>query len=180
MKISLNWINDYVDTKDIDEDWLMNKLTVTTAEVEGVERIDGDIIIEIDNKSLTHRPDLWCHYGFAREISAITGRRLRTIDYIPEEELKNDKPELEVKLEARDKCLRYSAVKIEKIRVGPSPGFIAARLTCCGIIPINVIVDIANYVMLDIGQPLHTFDKEGIDVIKIISAEKEIKLNSMT
>ena len=88
MKISLDWINDYVEIKDIDVDWLVSKFTITTAEIEEVNYIENDVIIEIDNKSLTNRPDLWCHYGIAREISAITGRKLKSIDYIKEEQLR--------------------------------------------------------------------------------------------
>ncbi|KEZ87280.1 hypothetical protein IO99_06865 [Clostridium sulfidigenes] len=89
MKISLDWINDYVEIKDIDVDWLVSKFTITTAEIEEVNYIENDVIIEIDNKSLTNRPDLWCHYGIAREISAITGRKLKSIDYIKEEQLRD-------------------------------------------------------------------------------------------
>lgn len=172
MKISLNWINDYVDIRDIDIDWLVGKFTVTTAEIEEVYHIGDDIVIEIDNKSLTNRPDLWCHYGIAREISAITGRRLKVIDCVSEEELKTiDKENLNIVVEDKEKCLRYSAIKINNIKIKSSPLDIAVRLTNCGITPSNLIVDLANYVMLDIGQPLHTFDEKEVDLIRVASTE---------
>jgi phenylalanyl-tRNA synthetase beta chain len=173
MKISLDWINDYVDIHDLDVEWLTNKFTITTAEIEEVNHIENDVLIEIDNKSLTNRPDLWCHYGIAREISAITGRKLKSIDYIKEEDLEYEKGnELNIDIEDKVKCLRYSAIKIDNVKVNMSPKFIATRLANCGIKPINIIVDIANYVMLDIGQPLHTFDRKSIDCI-IVSSLKE-------
>lgn len=175
MRISLNWINDYVDMRDINIAWLVSKFTVTTAEIEEIYNIGDDIIMEIDNKSLTNRPDLWCHYGIAREISAITGRVLKPIDYVSTDELKAiNKEELNIVLEDKEKCLRYSAIKINNIKINSSPLDIAVRLTNCGINPSNLIVDLSNYVMLDIGQPLHTFDEKEVDLIRIASTD-EIK-----
>lgn len=180
MRISLDWINDYVDIKDIDVAWLVSKFTITTAEIEGVHHTEKDVIIEIDNKSLTNRPDLWCHYGIAREISAITGRVLKGIDYIKEENLKcSSGPTLNIDIEDKAKCLRYSAIRIHNIKANMSPEAIAIRLTNCGIRPINLIVDIANYVMLDIGQPLHTFDKRDIDSIRVAALEEGMKFRSL-
>lgn len=181
MKISLEWINDYVEIKDIDVEWLVNKFTITTAEIEEVHYIENDVVIEIDNKSLTNRPDLWGHYGIAREVSAITGRKLKNIDYMKEDEIrfKNDNKTLEVNVEDKVKCLRYSAIKIGNINVTESPKFITRRLINCGIRPINIIVDMANYVMLDIGQPLHTFDRKDIECIKVSSLKEKMKFKCL-
>ncbi|GKX66650.1 phenylalanine--tRNA ligase subunit beta [Inconstantimicrobium mannanitabidum] len=180
MKISLDWINDYVDIKDIDVQWLVSKFTITTAEIEEVHHVENDVIIEIDNKSLTNRPDLWCHYGIAREIAAITARKLKSVDYVGEQDLNcSDGEKLEVELQDKEKCLRYSAIKIDNVKVSSSPELIATRLIKCGIRPINIIVDLANYVMLDVGQPLHTFDEKGIDCIKVTSIDKEIKFKCL-
>lgn len=180
MKISLDWINDYVNIKDIDVQWLVSKITITTAEIEDVYQVENDVVIEIDNKSLTNRPDLWCHYGMAREIAAITGRKIKSIDYIREQDLNcSGGQRLEVELQDKEKCLRYSAIKIDNVKVGSSPELIAARLLNCGVRPINMIVDLANYVMLDVGQPLHTFDEKGIDCIKVTSIDKEIKFKCL-
>lgn len=180
MKISLDWINEYVELQDIDVEWLINKFTTTTAEIEEAYHTGNDVIIEIDNKSLTNRPDLWCHYGIAREIAAITGRKLKSIDYIKEEELKNiNEKSLNVNIEDKEKCLRYSAIRIGNIKANMSPEIIITRLSNCGIRPINIIVDIANYVMLDIGQPLHTFDKKDIDNINVFSLKESIKFKCL-
>ncbi|MCB2360487.1 phenylalanine--tRNA ligase subunit beta [Clostridium estertheticum] len=180
MKISLDWINDYVEIKDINIDWLISKFTITTAEIEGVNHIKNDVIIDIDNKSITNRPDLWCHYGIAREISAITGRKLKNIEYIKEDELRYiNKKVLNIGIEDKVKCLRYSAIKIGNIKVNMSPKIITNRLLNCGVKPINIIVDIANYVMLDIGQPLHTFDKKNINFIRVSSLVEPIKFKSL-
>ncbi len=180
MKISLDWINDYVEIKDIDVDWLVSKFTITTAEIEEVNYIENDVIIEIDNKSLTNRPDLWCHYGIAREISAITGRKLKSIDYIKEEQLRDSsKKTLEVDIEDKEKVLRYSAIKIGNVKANKSPELIADRLSNCGIRPINIIVDIANYVMLDIGQPLHTFNSRDIHSIRAASLKQSIQFDTL-
>lgn len=180
MKISLDWINDYVEITDIDVDWLVSKFTITTAEIEEVYHIENDVLIEIDNKSLTNRPDLWCHYGIAREISAITGKKLKEIDYIKEEQLKLIKgEELNINIEDKVKCLRYSAIKLSNVKTTMSPAKITTRLANCGINPINIIVDIANYVMLDIGQPMHTFDGENIDHIKVDSLKENIQFKTL-
>lgn len=180
MKISLDWINDYVDIKDINLELLINKFTITTAEVEAVYPIEGDVIIEIDNKSITNRPDLWCHYGIAREISAIIGKPLKDIDYIEKEKLENcSEASLDINIEDRIKCLRYSAIKINNLKPDKSPQLIEKRLTNCGLRSINFIVDLANYVMLDIGQPLHTFDERMAGCIRITSINEVVKFNTI-
>ena len=119
-----------------------------------------DTIIEIDNKSLTHRPDLWGHYGMAREVSAITGRPLRDpvdLSLIPEG------PGV-INVEIRDfgLCPRYSCLVFENVTVGPSPLWLQYRLESVGLNPINNIVDVTNWVMAELAQPMHAFDLEKI------------------
>lgn len=286
MRISLNWINDYVDIKGIDPKWLIDKITVTTAEVEEIiykgeevknvvvgqiveikphpaneklkiikvstgdetiqsvcgapniyegmllpfaklggslpeidkiasSRIHGiesngvacsekeigisnnhegvldltnmaeigqpieeviplkDIIFLIDNKSLTNRPDLWCHHGIAREIAAITGRKLKAVDCLNEEQLRSiSGDKLDVSIEPVDKVLRYSAIAVSNINRVKSPVNISTRVYYCGLKPISFIVDLSNYVMLDVGQPLHTFDRSAMPNIRV-STSKE-------
>ncbi|MFZ5352205.1 MAG: phenylalanine--tRNA ligase subunit beta [Bacillota bacterium] len=168
MKISLEWINDYVDVLDLDPEWLAEKLTVVTAEIEDICKIESDYILDIDNKSLTNRPDLWCHYGFAREISAITGRQLRLPELIDMESIKVlDRSVLDIKLQDNGKCYRYTLAAIEGIKPMKSIGTLTDRLQRCGMKSTNLIVDLANYVMLDIGLPLHTFDAGHINEIRV-------------
>jgi len=119
----------------------------------------NDIILEIDNKSLSNRPDLWGHYGIAREISALYDLPLRTFDpYNPQ-----SAPPFEISLDDAARCPRYIGVKLEGLSVKPSPFEIQSRIWRVGMRPINAIVDVSNYVMLATGQPTHAFD---MDIIK--------------
>lgn len=130
-----------------------------------------DWIIEIDNKSITHRPDLWGHYGFARELASIFKRALRPL-YSKEEidavlEARGDS-EIEVEVKDPTLCPRYNAIALGGFRIKKSPYLLRRRLYTLGIRPINNIVDITNYVMLETGQPLHAFDAEKISGRRII------------
>jgi len=132
-----------------------------------------DTIFEVDNKSLTNRPDLWSHMGMAREISAILSSKFTA--YKPSEKNKHKKTgniKLNVKVEATDVCNRYMAVAIEGIKVESSPNWMQQKLIAAGVRPINNIVDITNYVMLELGQPMHAFDQKLIDKIVIRTAKK--------
>ncbi|OGH87542.1 MAG: phenylalanine--tRNA ligase subunit beta [Candidatus Magasanikbacteria bacterium RIFOXYC2_FULL_42_28] len=123
----------------------------------------NDAVLEIDNKSLSHRPDLWGHLGLAREAAALFSRQLKEL------KLGKIKPgksvSLSVKVEDTKLCPRYLAVALAGIKVAPSPDWLQSRLLTVGINPINNIVDITNYVMLDLGQPMHAFDASRIAVI---------------
>ena len=114
----------------------------------------GDTILEIDNKSLSNRPDLWGHYGIARELSVIYNVPLKELEI----NKPNGLPEYKVSIEEKDKCKRYAAVKIEGVIAKESPSWMKTLITNAGMRPINAIVDITNYVMMAIGQPTHAFD----------------------
>lgn len=118
-------------------------------------RLD-DIIFEIDHKSLSNRPDLWGHYGMAREVGALFGGALRP--YTPPKILARNNMPLRVDVKEKKLCTRYMAVAMDGIQIAPSPAWMQARLRSCGVTAINNIVDITNYVMLEIGQPTHAFD----------------------
>ncbi len=117
-----------------------------------------DSIIEIDNKSLTHRPDLWGHFGMAREVSAILAHALR--DPVRPELLPTGAARIKVQIDELDLCPRYSALVFENVTVKPSPLWLEYRLTSIGLNPINNIVDMTNYVMAGIAQPMHAFDAD--------------------
>ena len=124
-------------------------------------RIDGcgpDSIIEIDNKSITHRPDLWGHYGMAREVAAITRLPLR--DPVQPSLVPFDPAAIQVAIESFDLCPRYSALVFENVTVKPSPLWLQYRLTAIGLNPINNIVDMTNYIMSELAQPMHAFDRD--------------------
>lgn len=122
-----------------------------------------DAILEIDNKSLSNRPDLWGHFGIAREVAALFGKKLKEYKI---ERIKQGK-EMGVKVEAEDNklCPRYMAAAITGVSVGPSPQWLQKSLLAIGLRPINNIVDITNYVMMDLGQPMHAFDGSRISYV---------------
>jgi phenylalanyl-tRNA synthetase beta chain len=130
-----------------------------------------DHILEIDNKSITNRPDLWGHYGFARELAAIYRRDLKPL-YTEEiftrmAESAEEEP-LTVEVHDPDLCPRYTALLLGGIKVLQSPYWLRRRLYTLGVRPINNIVDITNFVMLETGQPLHAFDASRLKSSTII------------
>ncbi len=132
-----------------------------------------DIILEIDNKSMTNRPDLWGHYGIAREIAALYDLPLVQFDkYTP------DTTEVyDVRIDDTERCPRYIGAKVEGLAVKPSPFEMQSRIWRVGMRPINALVDITNYVMLATGQPTHVFDSNHIiDHIEVRRAKDGEKL----
>lgn len=134
-----------------------------------------DTVFEIDNKSLTNRPDLWGHYGIARELSAIYEVPLKELSKI---EIDSKLKKYNIEIKEPDKCHRYVGIEIDNIYNKESPIWMKALIINCGMRPINAIVDITNYVMLAVGQPLHAFDKTHVNGEKIIvrNAKKNEKL----
>ena len=132
-----------------------------------------DIILEIDNKSMTNRPDLWGHYGIARELAALYDLPIAEFDkYVPE---KCDSYDVRIKDEER--CPRYIGAKVEGLSVKPSPFEMQSRIWRVGMRPINALVDVTNYVMLATGQPTHVFDSNHIiDHIEVRRANDGEKL----
>lgn len=131
-----------------------------------------DFILEIDNKSMTNRPDLWGHYGMARELAAIYGRELRALPVYTADTALAKYP---VSIES-DKCMRYVAAVFDNVEVKQSPYWLRKRLWSVGLRPINNLVDMTNYVMLSSGQPTHGFDyahvPNGIVVRQAIAGER--------
>jgi len=132
----------------------------------GVVELDGpafqfttDHVIEVDNKSLTHRPDLWGHYGMAREVAAITGRRL--IDPV-RATIPAGPAVYGVSIEDFTLCPRFSALLFENVTVQASPLWLQYRLEAIGLNPINNIVDVTNYVMSELAQPMHAYDADKL------------------
>ena len=121
----------------------------------------NDIVIEIDNKVITNRPDLWGHYGIARELAAIFKRELKPIEINKSLPLGRS-TQLKVYMEAPDLCKTYNAVRVSGITVGGSPKWLKDFIISFGLNSINNIVDLANYVMYEVGQPLHCFDANKI------------------
>ncbi|MBI3279365.1 MAG: phenylalanine--tRNA ligase subunit beta [Acidobacteria bacterium] len=138
----------------------INRDAAGILELAGELDLRPDHIIEIDNKSLTHRPDLWGHHGMAREVAAILHKPLREP---ADRGLLPEAPGVvRVEIEDLDLCPRYSALVFENVTVQPSPLWLQYRLEAIGLNPINNIVDVTNCVMAEIAQPMHAFDADKL------------------
>ena len=120
----------------------------------------NDIILEIDNKSMTNRPDLWGHYGIAREIAALYDLPMTQFPHF-DRNVENTSG-FHVTVEDAERCPRYLSAQIEGLSVKPAPYQMQSRIWKVGMRPINALVDITNYVMLATGQPTHAFDSDHI------------------
>ena len=133
-------------------------------DLKSVYQID-DIVFEVDNKSLTNRPDLWGHYGIAREIAALANRPLKPLDSA-DLSAYNHLEKVDLKIED-PLCQRYSCLKFGNISVHKSPVNMRIRLFYCGMRSLNFLADLTNYLMLEMGQPMHAFDSRKVEKIRI-------------
>jgi phenylalanyl-tRNA synthetase beta chain len=139
--------------------WVLPEGSAVGAPVAEALDVD-DWIIEIDNKSLTHRPDLWGHRGIAREIAAIYERELLPLETsLPATGSSTPYP---VTIESA-RCSRYLAFPIDGVKKSASPDWLRWSLLAVGQRPIDLLVDLSNFVMLDLGQPNHVFDRKRLD-----------------
>ena len=131
-----------------------------------------DVVFEVDNKSLTNRPDLWGHYGIAREFAALTNRELKPVsrmDLTPYASL----PGIDIDIRDKELCYRYTGLKVRNITKKVSPVDMRIRLFYCGMRAINLLADLTNYLMLELGQPMHAFDYACLHDGKIIVRRAE-------
>ena len=136
----------------------------------------NDVILEIDNKSLTNRPDLWGHYGIAREIAALYDLKLKNIAPFSAPKVKI----LDVNLIESKRCRRYIGAKLSGINMKSSPFEIKKRIWSAGLKPTNAVIDITNYVMLAVGQPVYAFDADKVNgaiIIRCAKDSEKIKLS---
>jgi len=177
MKISYNWLKEFVDI-DISPVQIKEILTSSGFKVENLSKIDSlnDTVLEIEITS--NRPDLLSMIGIAREVSALMKKTLklpqRTEDDLapdavlsPRGEGSHTKGRVKVDIES-NKCKRYTARAIYDVKVSSSPKWLIDRITPLGLRPVNNVVDITNYCMMEYGQPLHGFDYDKIRGKKII------------
>lgn len=150
---------------------VFNENTKVGTDVKEIIPVD-DIVFEVDNKSLTNRPDLWGHYGIAREIAAITKRKLKPLE-VENLEKYDDLEKLNINIEAKDLCLRYSALTVENVTKKQASYKMKTRLYYCGLRSKSLLVDMTNYIMLELGQPMHAFDKEFIKSINVKTLDHE-------
>jgi len=169
MNFSYKWLQSFFKQKLPAPKTLAELLTLHFAEVEEIKKQGGDYVLSIDVRP-NRAGDCFSHQGIAREISAITGLSLSEPSLKALKEDKKIKAKDFVSVEVKDKnaCPRYTARVVKDVKVGQSPKWLKERLRSCGLRPINNIVDIANFVMLETGQPLHAFDAEKLEDGKII------------
>jgi len=163
MLFSYNWLKDYIKEKLPSPEKLANLLTVHIFEVEEVKKAGKDWLLDID--ILPNRAhDCLSHLGMAREIAAISGLTFKKpeISFREDNEIKTE-DFIAVKVENKELCPRYTARVVKGVKVKDSPKEIQERLKVLGLQPINNIVDILNYVMLETGQPLHAFDFDKLE-----------------
>lgn len=129
-----------------------------------------DIVFEVDNKSLTNRPDLWGHYGIAREFAALAGREIKPLE-LDDLNQYNSLSKVDMKIED-SLCQRYSCLQFENISRNVSPVNMRIRLFYCGMRAINYLADLTNYLMLEMGQPMHAFDSRKVEKIRIKRFDK--------
>ena len=146
-------------------------------DIKDVYDID-DIIFEVDNKSLTNRPDLWSHYGMAREFATIAKRPLKAPELLDTKQFEG-LPAVLVDVKATDLVYRYSAIKVKNVTRKVSPVNMRIRLFYCGSRAINFLADLTNYVMMELGQPMHAFDNAKVDKIEVQTFPAGLKFTTL-
>ena len=155
MLFSKSWLSDYVEMPADVQD-IQRRLTAVGLAVEGLEERDGDTILDVD--VTTNRPDCMNHLGIARELAVIYGQSLMRPASQPEETEERVEDAAAVDIEDWEGCPRFVARVVKGVKIGPSPDWLRARLEAIGHRPINNVVDVTNFILWEMGQPLHAYD----------------------
>jgi phenylalanyl-tRNA synthetase beta chain len=184
MKVPLEWLKEYVAIQ-LSPEGLAERLTMAGLEVAGVAKAGADIVLDVE--VTPNRADCLSILGIAREVAALTGQAVRRPEAAsrraktagrpsglqppaslpaPRKDWARDPSSARqagslqpvIRIEDRKSCERYIGRLLVGVRLGPSPDWMQRRLLACGLRPINVVVDVTNYVLLECGQPLHAFD----------------------
>ena len=164
MKVNVEWLKEFVNI-DIGIDELAQRLTVQGVSVEGVEKVGNDYVLDLE--ITPNRPDLLSVFGIAREIKAMLRKEIKANPFVITQQVRSSGGDITVEIENGLDCPRYTGCSIENIEVGTSPDWLKRRIELAGLHPLNNVVDITNYVLLEMGQPLHTFDSKFIEGMKI-------------
>src|ERR1041385_1004038 len=165
MKISYNWLKDFVELTETPSQ-ISERFTDLGLAVDAVEKIGNDAVFELDIP--TNRPDCLSHLGVAREAAAIHGSALKPPKVELDEAEKRASDVFSISIADADLCARYCGRDSSDVKIGPSPEWLKRRLELLGVRSINNVADITNYVMLELGQPLHAFDADKLDRQQII------------
>ena len=165
MKIVYNWLKDFVDVT-ASPDELASRLALSGTNIGGVEKGPHGAVIDAEVSS--NRPDCLGHYGIAREVAAIYKLPLKHVSPKPAESAGKASDAVKVEIQAPELCGRFTARVIRNVKIQPSPKWLKDRLEASGVSSISNVVDISNYVMLELGHALHTFDYDKVRDHKIV------------
>jgi len=165
MNISYNWLRELTGAR-LTAGELSDRLTMAGLEVEAVHEAGDDFMLEI--AGLSNRPDLLSHLGVAREVCTLAGGAVRLPEMRAAREEGMTESFTSVEVQAADLCARFTARVVRGVRIAPSPAWLVERLQAVGQRSINNVADITNYVMLELGQPLHAFDLEKLSERRLV------------
>ncbi len=165
MKILYNWLKEFVDLAATPED-LRTRLSLSGTAVEALEQTPAGPLLDVELTS--NRADCLGHYGIAREAAALYRLPLNPVEAYPREVAEYAKTATRVDIESPELCGRYTARVLRGVKVGPSPDWLRQRLEALGQASINNVVDATNYVMLELGHPLHAFDLDLLAERRIV------------
>ncbi|GAC1660702.1 MAG: phenylalanine--tRNA ligase subunit beta [Candidatus Acidiferrum sp.] len=159
MKVAYNWLKDFVNLTAPAEE-LASRLALAGTNIGSIEKTAQGPVIDAEVTS--NRPDCLGHYGIAREASAIYRLPLKPVSPTPAEVSTQANTAVKVEIQSPELCGRFTARVIRGVKIGPSPAWLKNRLEACGVTSINNVVDASNYVMFELGHPLHAFDYDSV------------------
>src|SRR5579871_1005219 len=165
MKVLYNWLKEFVDVTAPALD-LREKLSLAGVAIDSLEDTPAGPVL--DAEITANRPDCLGHYGIAREVAAIYRLPVKPLDPKLKESAEKTSAATKVEIESPDLCGRYTARVLRNVKVQPSPDWLRQRLEAIGQNSINNVVDVTNYVMFELGQPLHAFDLEKLAEKRIV------------
>lgn len=164
MKLSRHWLADHIDLADLSDDALAQRFTEIGHAVESREQHGDDAVYDLE--ITTNRVDAMAHVGMARELAAALGRETRNLPAPPA--TTSPSGPVTIRIDAPEMCRRFSALVLRGVTIGPSPARMQQRLEAVGLRPINNVVDVTNYVMLETGHPMHAYDLDRVAGATII------------
>jgi phenylalanyl-tRNA synthetase beta chain len=165
MKISVNWLKEFVEIARAPRE-LKSDLTMIGLNTESVAQVGDDFVLDVE--VTTNRPDCLSHYGVARELATLYRQPLKKVEVSVQESGGPAQRVVSIEISDPDLCARYCGRVVQNVQVGPSPDWLAKRLEAVGQRPINNVADVTNYVLMELGHPLHAFDLSRLKQHKII------------
>jgi phenylalanyl-tRNA synthetase beta chain len=172
MKISLEWLSEFLPGAPLDAEAVGDALMRGGLPVETIETHGDDRVLDVEVTS--NRADCLSHIGVAREVAALMKREFKDARHAAAEGAASVNDATSVRIDALQLCPHYTARVIRNVKIGPSPAWMVKRLQAVGLPMISNVVDVTNYVMFELGQPLHAFDFDKLGGRKIIVREAKV------